>query len=77
LVILCQTLGRTGGKSTNNGMAIKNGGNTKKISGFRTDDLNTVLGVTGDAEAAKLISSITQPQMVKVGFNGFFFNREF
>jgi hypothetical protein len=69
-VKLCRTLGRTAGKSTNNGMANKNGGNgnTKKITGFRTDDLNTVLGVTGDDEAAKLISSITLPQMVKVGF---------
>lgn len=41
----------------------------KKINGFRTDDLNTVLGVTGDDEAAKLISSITLHQMVKVMAN--------
>lgn len=38
----------------------------KKISGFRTDDLNVVLGVTGDDEAAKLVATITLPQMVKV-----------
>lgn len=29
-------------------------------------DLSTVLGITGDDEAAKLISSISLPQMVKV-----------
>lgn len=43
-----------------------NNSNSNKISGFRTDDLNTVLGVTGDDEAAKLIASISLPQMVKV-----------
>lgn len=46
--------------STNNTRAVK------KISGFRTDDLNVVLGVTGDDEAAKLVATITLPQMVKV-----------
>jgi hypothetical protein len=51
----------------------KNGRNT----GFRTDDLNTVLSVTGDDEAAKLISNITLPQIVNVRFSGFPFNREF
>lgn len=30
------------------------------------DDLSMVLGVTGDDEAAKLVASITLPQMVKV-----------
>lgn len=43
-----------------------NGSKLKKIAGFRTDDLNVVLGVTGDDEAAKLVASITLPQMVKV-----------
>lgn len=38
----------------------------QKISGFKTDDLSVVLGVTGDDEAAKLVASITLPQMVKV-----------
>lgn len=38
----------------------------KKIAGFRTDDLNVVLDVTGDDEAAKLVATITLPQMVKV-----------
>jgi hypothetical protein len=42
-------------------MAIKNGGNTKKKTGFRTDNLITVLSVTGDDVAAKLISIVTLP----------------
>ena len=36
------------------------------MAGFRTDDLNVVLGVTGDDEAAKLVATITLPQMVRV-----------
>lgn len=35
-------------------------------------DLSTVLGITGDDEAAKLISSISLPQMVKVNINRIF-----
>jgi hypothetical protein len=31
-------------------------------------DLSTVLGITGDDEAAKLISSISLSQMVKVNY---------
>lgn len=70
---LCRILGRTV-NNTNGKFAVSNGAqakinvvtSTKKIGGFRTDDLNTVLGVTGDDEAAKLIASITLPQMVKV-----------
>jgi len=34
-------------------------------------DLSTVLGITGDDEAAKLISSISLPQMVKVEYINF------
>ncbi|EDW24551.1 GL23341 [Drosophila persimilis] len=65
---ICRMLGRTvpknsGGNNKNSGDV---NGNTKRISGFRTDDLNTVLGVAGDDEAAKLIASISLPQMVKV-----------
>lgn len=73
---LCRLLGRTVnfGKNGNNGNGNSNNGNhtpksPKKIAGFRTDDLNTVLGVTGDDEAAKLVASITLPQMVKVMSN--------
>lgn len=60
---LCRVLGRTVPK---NDVNERNGNAAKKVSGFRTDDLNTVLGVTGDDEAAKLISSLTLNQMVKV-----------
>lgn len=54
---LCRVLGR----SVANKPTVP-----KKQNGFRTDDLTTVLGVTGDDEAAKLIGSISLPQMVKV-----------
>lgn len=69
---VCRMLGRTvpkngaNGKNGNNTPATANGHASKRISGFRTDDLNTVLGVAGDDEAAKLIASISLPQMVKV-----------
>lgn len=77
---LCRLLGRTVnfGKNGNNGNGISHNNinnnnqmtkSPKKIAGFRTDDLNTVLGVTGDDEAAKLVASITLPQMVKVMSN--------
>jgi hypothetical protein len=66
---LCRVLGRTinlkGGNGAT-GIPPTNGNKMKKIAGFRTDDLNVVLGVTGDDEAAKLVASITLPQMVKV-----------
>ncbi|CRK94919.1 CLUMA_CG008410, isoform A [Clunio marinus] len=66
---LCRMLGRTlniknavsANMNTNNNDRALN-----KISSFRTDDLNVVLGVTGDDEAAKLVASISLPQMVKV-----------
>ncbi|XP_022216250.2 FAST kinase domain-containing protein 4 [Drosophila obscura] len=65
---ICRMLGRTVPKNGagNNKNSGDVNGNTKRISGFRTDDLNTVLGVAGDDEAAKLIASISLPQMVKV-----------
>lgn len=37
-----------------------------KGKGNLLSDLSTVLGITGDDEAAKLISSISMSQMVKV-----------
>lgn len=62
-------LGRTvnfrNGAGINNN-AANNIRTVKKVAGFRTDDLNMVLGVTGDDEAAKLVASISVPQMVKV-----------
>lgn len=71
---VCKILGKTFQKNGNGLVtgppAIPNNKSTndsnKRISGFRTDDLNTVLGVAGDDEAAKLIASISVPQMVKV-----------
>ncbi|XP_036323660.1 FAST kinase domain-containing protein 4 [Rhagoletis pomonella] len=64
---VCRVLGRTVPKSSNGSGAGANENNvSKRISGFRTDDLNTVLGVAGDDDAAKLIASISLPQMVKV-----------
>uniref|UniRef100_B3P7J3 GG12520 n=1 Tax=Drosophila erecta TaxID=7220 RepID=B3P7J3_DROER len=64
---ICRMLGRTVPKSNGgNNKAIGENGTVKRISGFRTDDLNTVLGVAGDDEAAKLVASISLPQMVKV-----------
>lgn len=38
----------------------------KKDKDYLFSDLSTVLGITGDDEAAKLISTISLPQMVKV-----------
>lgn len=49
-VKVCRILGRTHNGKNNEGMA----------------DLSVVLGVTADEQAAKLISSISLPQMVKV-----------
>ncbi|XP_053945247.1 FAST kinase domain-containing protein 4 [Anastrepha ludens] len=64
---ICRVLGRTVPKGSSGGVPPVGENNaSKRISGFRTDDLNTVLGVAGDDEAAKLIASISLPQMVKV-----------
>lgn len=55
------------GRAVNTKNAISNVNRVaKKISDFRTEDLNMVLGVTGDDEAAKLVARITLEQMVKV-----------
>ncbi|KAF6206514.1 hypothetical protein GE061_017747 [Apolygus lucorum] len=54
-VSLCQMLGKTSKRPS-----------TFTPSPNKTGDLSLVLGVTGDDEAAKLISSITLPQMIKV-----------
>ncbi|XP_055853270.1 FAST kinase domain-containing protein 4 [Episyrphus balteatus] len=73
---VCKILGKTfprngngfgaANAAVNNNKNNNNNNGNKRISGFRTDDLNTVLGVAGDDEAAKLIASISVPQMVKV-----------
>lgn len=36
------------------------------------EDLSTVLGITGDDEAARLIANLTLPQMVKVSHDVFY-----
>uniref|UniRef100_A0A1A9V8R6 RAP domain-containing protein n=1 Tax=Glossina austeni TaxID=7395 RepID=A0A1A9V8R6_GLOAU len=61
---ICRMLGRSVPKDSNS--STKNVESKATINGFRTDDLNTVLGVAGDDEAAKLIASISVPQMVRV-----------
>jgi hypothetical protein len=66
---LCRMLGRAVmNKKNTNGNNNSNSSNNSvnKITGFRTADMDTVLGVTGDDEAAKLVASITLDQMVKV-----------
>lgn len=44
----------------------KNTSIKNKALSSRSEDLSTILSVTADDEAAKLVSSITLPQMVKV-----------
>jgi hypothetical protein len=58
---LCRMLGRAVKNNNNN-----TGNINKRLENFRNADLDTVLGVTGDDEAAKLVASITVEQMVKV-----------
>lgn len=53
---LCRLLGRS----------VSSGRQMERMDAFQTQDLNLVLGVAGDDEAAKLISGISLPQMIKV-----------
>lgn len=64
---LCRILGRTNPVTKPNGNASKVTVGKKDL--YRAEDLNMVLGITGDDEAAKLVASITVPQMVKVMTN--------
>lgn len=50
---------------TKNPMGLKNNG-PRTASSSKSDDLSTILSVAADDEAAKLVGSITLPQMVKV-----------
>lgn len=59
---LCRMLGRAVKNNNNN----SSGNINRRLENFRNADLDTVLGVTGDDEAAKLVASITVEQMVKV-----------
>lgn len=62
---LCRMLGRAV-KNGTNGTSSNPPSVNKRIENIRNSDLDTVLGVTGDDEAAKLVASITIEQMVKV-----------
>lgn len=67
---LCRLLGRAvpRNQKPSDPSTIINSGitNSKKGTAFRTEDLNTVLTVAGEDEAAKLIASISLTQMIKV-----------
>lgn len=72
---LCRLLGKNVMSTEGGDMAqTSNASNTvvksntfsSNSNSFRAEDLNTVLSVAGDDEAAKLIASISLPQMVKV-----------
>lgn len=61
---LCRLLGRS---DINNAPNYKKPIAAAQVNpAFQTEDLNLVMGVAGDDEAAKLISSISLPQMVTV-----------
>uniref|UniRef100_A0A182JBZ6 Uncharacterized protein n=1 Tax=Anopheles atroparvus TaxID=41427 RepID=A0A182JBZ6_ANOAO len=60
-VDLCSLLGRTGQPRTT---STKPGQARQKE--LHVDDLQTVLGITANDEAAKLIAGLTLPQMIKV-----------
>ncbi|XP_053658173.1 FAST kinase domain-containing protein 3, mitochondrial [Anopheles marshallii] len=61
-VELCSMLGRSGGQRTNGGNRTA----PSKMIELQGDDLQTVLGITANDEAAKLIAGLTLPQMIKV-----------
>lgn len=62
-VELCSLLGRTGSQrmAGNNRTTV-----ASKATELQGDDLQTVLGITANDEAAKLIAGLTLPQMIKV-----------
>uniref|UniRef100_A0A182QQ10 RAP domain-containing protein n=1 Tax=Anopheles farauti TaxID=69004 RepID=A0A182QQ10_9DIPT len=60
-VELCSLLGRTGMQRNGNNRSA-----TPKSVELQGDDLQTVLGITANDEAAKLIAGLTLPQMIKV-----------
>ncbi|XP_001654178.2 protein TBRG4 isoform X1 [Aedes aegypti] len=59
---LCNVLGRTNNR--NNASKLQN--RQALASSLQVEDLQTVLGVTANDEAAKLIAGLTMPQMIKV-----------
>lgn len=64
-VKLCKVLGRSI-RNNQNAKASAPATSTTKLGGFRTEDLNVILGVTGDDEAAKMVARLSLQQMVKV-----------
>uniref|UniRef100_A0A182X0B3 RAP domain-containing protein n=1 Tax=Anopheles quadriannulatus TaxID=34691 RepID=A0A182X0B3_ANOQN len=65
-VELCSLLGRTGTQRTAGGTRTNGGSPSAKSTELQGDDLQTVLGITANDEAAKLIAGLTLPQMIKV-----------
>ncbi|XP_055617122.1 FAST kinase domain-containing protein 4 isoform X2 [Toxorhynchites rutilus septentrionalis] len=63
-VQLCSILGRANGRN-NNGNKIT-AVSRSDVTPLHVDDLQTVLGVTANDEAAKLIAGLTMPQMIRV-----------
>lgn len=63
-VQLCNVLGRTNNR--NNAIKFQLSTPRTADSSLQVDDLQTVLGVTANDEAAKLITGLTMPQMIKV-----------
>lgn len=61
---LCRQLGRAVNKT--NSESAQSAPLNSKLIAFRTDDLNTVINIAGDDEAAKLIASINVSQMIRV-----------
>lgn len=59
---LCNVLGRTNNRNNGSKAQIR----PAMASSLQVDDLQTVLGVTANDEAAKLIAGLTMPQMIKV-----------
>lgn len=64
-VQLCSVLGRANNRNNGNNKAPSATPRSTN-SGLQVDDLQTVLGVTANDEAAKLIAGLTMPQMIKV-----------
>lgn len=62
---LCQLLGKVGDRS-GSGPGGRKSRISSQFQSYRNEDLNTVLSVTGDDEAAKLISNINLEQMIKI-----------
>lgn len=63
---LCKVLTKPSGVAASSSAAAAAGKNVRLNLVQRSEDLSTIMNVTADDEAAKLVASITLPQMVKV-----------